>query len=263
MITENEIRNGAFTSSNAYLMVAKARSGNGFSAAALTYIRQRKIERRMGRTIDLNKGGRSALWGLALEGYVYNFLGDFGYDLVSHKSVAHPKHSFWAGSPDLLLPKIKVGDIKSYEPENFSVLTDAILEKDIEVFKESCPKEYWQLVSNAAINKTPRAEIISFMPYKKDLEAVKDYIDNIDDGMEQWRYKFISDAIGMDDLTSLPYLPDNGYYKDLNRFEFEVPEGDIDFLKSRILLAEASISDQPIEKETISTEPDFSLLKKI
>lgn len=256
MITENTLRDGAFTSSKASLLVKSGR-GNEFSAAGLTYIRQRRTERRMGRTIELNKAGRSAAWGLALEGYVYNQLEFSGYELTSQESKQHSLYPFWVGSADLVAPRVKVGDIKCYEPDAFSQLTDAILTQDIETFKDQCPDEYWQLVSNAAINQVPKAEIISFMPYKKDLEAVKDYVDNIDDGMEQWRYKFISDLIGMEELSSIPYLPDNGYYKDLNRFEFEVPVKDIETLTDRILLAEAEISG-PVQKPF-----NPSLLKKI
>lgn len=36
------------------------------------------------------------------------------------------------------------------------------------------------------------------------------------------------------DKSALPYLPENGYYKNLNKFEFEVPKDDIDLSTERM-----------------------------
>lgn len=244
MINNTE-RNGNFTSSKAGVLMSPGKKKGEFSAKALTYIEQRKKERKLGRSLSLNKQNRATLWGHCLEGYVLQKLNetdDFnGYELTANDSVIHPKYSFWAGSPDLR-HRAKVGDIKCYEPENFVNIVDAMLTGDIQVFKKECPDEYWQLVSNACILNVPNAEIIAFMPYESELFDLMNYVDNLDID-QPWRYKFISDAITNDDYSELPYLPDGGYYKNLNRFEFVVPGEDKLILEEWIIKANNSISD--------------------
>jgi len=144
----------------------------------------------------------------------------------------HPTIKGWSGSKDLIVPGLKVSDIKCYEPKNFALYTDVILKKNIELIKLEFPKEYWQLVSNAIINNVDSAEAITFMPYESELEEVRQMAENYD-GPDQWKYRFIAES----DKSSLPYLPNGGYYKNLNIFEFVVPQEDKEFLTNRVLKA--------------------------
>lgn len=270
---ENIERIGSFTSSKAYLLCAKGESKNGFSAGALTYIKSRQQERKLMRSIDVEVKTRDMLWGLCLEGFVEKQLDEFGYELISNKSKMHPLYHFWAGSTDLLKLKQKVGDIKCYKPMHFSELSDSILANDTGHFKETSPKEYWQLVSNAIINEVTHAESIAFMPSIDQLPAIAEYISQLDE-MEQLKYEFIYNDIVNERLERLPYLPANSDYKPLNRFEFEVPKEDIEFLTKRVLLAESMITkSQPsvllahrdTDMNATIIEPEFNLskLKKI
>ena len=59
------------------------------------------------------------------------------------------------------------------------------------------------------------------------------------DGADQWKYKFIRDL----PIEDLPFLPDDGYYKNINKFAFIVPEEDKELLESRILKAEENIKE--------------------
>lgn len=241
----NKERTGAFTSSMIFVLMAKGTGVHGFSDKALTYIHERQIERRLGRSVGLDNPTRDMLWGLFMEQRVYNLIGgsEFsGYEKVSNLTVVHPKYSYWAGSPDLVAPA-KVADFKCFKPKNFALLADVLTKKDISLFKESQPKEYWQLVSNSAILGVPKAESIAYMPYESELEAIKEMADYME-GEDQWKYKFISDAISFN-RASLSYLPDGGYYKNINRFEFDVPKEDIELLEERIKLAESLINDNP------------------
>lgn len=241
---ENIERIGSFTSSQIWNLVAKGKGENGFSAGALTYIKSRKQERKLMRSGDVEVKSRDMLWGLCLEGFVETLLDEFGYELISQESKMHPKYHFWAGSTDLLKAKVKVGDIKCYKPLHFAELTDTLLEGDISLFKDNHPKEYWQLVSNAIINEVPNAESISFMPSVDHLPMIANYISQMDE-LEQLKYEFIYNDIVNERHERLPYLPSNSDYEPINKFEFAVPEEDIEFLTKRVLLAESMISKEP------------------
>lgn len=241
---ENIERIGSFTSSQIWNLAAKGKGENGFSVGALTYIKSRRQERKLMRSGDVEVKSRAMLWGLCLEGFVEKLIDEFGYELISNQSKMHPKHDFWAGSTDLLKPKVKVGDIKCYEPINFSELSDVLLAKDVELFKKERPKEFWQLVSNAIINEVPVAESVAFMPSIEQLPAIAEYISQMDE-LEQLKYEFIYNDIVNERLERLPYLPSNSDYKPINKFEFTVPEEDIEFLTKRVLLAESMISKEP------------------
>jgi len=77
----------------------------------------------------------------------------------------------------------------------------------------------------------PNAEAISFMPYENELEELREMA-NAYEGADVWKYRFIFDS----DKSALPYLPDskNCKFKNLNKFEFEVPQKDIDELTAAV-----------------------------
>ena len=76
------------------------------------------------------------------------------------------------------------------------------------------------------------------MPYFSELEDIRTMAENYDGG-DQWKYRFIVESPD----AELPYLPDGGYYKNLNKFEFEVPKEDKDFLTERVELAIELLND--------------------
>ena len=258
---ENIERIGSFTSSQIWNLVAKGKGENGFSAGALTYIKSRRQERKLMRSGDVEVKSRAMLWGLCLEGFVEKQIDEFGYELISNKSKMHPKYHYWAGSTDLLKPKHKVGDIKCYEPINFSELSDILLLQDVAIFRQERPKEYWQLVSNAIINEVTHAESIAFMPSVDQLPAIAEYISQMDE-MEQLKYEFIYNDIVNERLERLPYLPANTDYKPLNRFEFEVPKQDIELLTKRVLLAESMITKSNPSVIIASNEDGVTLIEQ-
>jgi hypothetical protein len=204
-------------------------------APFFSYVEEKRAERRLGRSIDLGGGGKSAAWGKLMEMYVFSEIIGLHYTHAGKVTHLHPTHDCWAGSADLIAEGDKVGDIKCYEPKNFVKLADVLMRQDREFFKSEFPKEYWQLVSNASIHQVKRAESILFMPFKSRLEDIRRWMDT--DKAQQtdaWRYRFIFD--GEDE--SLPYIPDgNEYYNELVTFEFEIPQDDFDALESRVMLA--------------------------
>lgn len=237
-ITENIQRIGNFTSSEIWRLTTSDRKGVGFGPPAISYIEEKIIENKLGRSISTDVHTQSTAWGNFMELFVFSLIG-MEYKITSNKTDVHPTIKGWSGSKDLIVDGVKVSDIKCYQPLNFARYTDTILAKDIEYLKENFKKEYWQLVSNAIINKTPKAEAISFMPYESQLEEIREMAENYD-GADQWKYRFISES----HKSALPYLPDGGYYKNINFFEFEVPQEDKDFLTSRVEMAIEELKEE-------------------
>ena len=230
-ITENKERIGSFTSSEIYKLIKKGTGKNEFSAPGLTYIEEKQLEIKLGRSIGVDAYSQAMAWGSFMELYVFSLIGT-EYIITSNETDAHPTIKGWAGSKDLIVLGKKVSDIKCYQPKNFAQYTNALLKCDVENIKNNFPKEYWQLVSNAIINDVPNAEAITFMPYESELEDIREMAANYDGG-DQWKYRFIAEA----DKSALPYLPDGGYYKNLNIFEFEISLEDKIILTERVKLA--------------------------
>ena len=145
---------------------------------------------------------------------------EYGLTLVSNDTVVHDTIPYLCGSTDFLMEVVKIAELKCYQPKKFCLYTDAILTQDIEFIKLNFPQEYWQAVSNAILNKVPNAELISYMPYQSELTEIREMADNYDGPEEIWKVRFIVESPD----SGLAYLPDGGYYKNLNRFEFKVPD---------------------------------------
>lgn len=207
----------------------EANNNPKLTGAPLTYIEEKRIERRLGRSIEVESYSRPKAWGIFMEMVVFSKVG-MEYQIVSQDSDTHPTIAGWSGSKDLIVPGVKVGEIKCYQPKKFAQYTDAILKRDVDIIRAEFPQEYWQLVSNAIINEVPNAEAITFMPYQSELDEIRQLAEDYD-GSDQWKYRFIAEVPDCE----LPYLPDGGYYKNLNTFEFEVPQSDRDALTARVV----------------------------
>lgn len=234
-ILDNRKRIGRFTSSNMDKLMTNGRGENGLGAPAITYIAEKKIELRMGRSLSLDKYSRPTLWGNFIEKRVHELLGT-AYKTCGHITIEHPTIKCWSGSPDNINERESVcGDTKCYEPKAFSEYVDnlTLAKGDTEIFKISHPHEYWQLVSNALILGMKNIEAIVYMPYESELEEIREMASNYD-GEDQFKYRFISES----PKSELPYLPDGGFYKNLNILRFELNKKDCDLLTERVLLAE-------------------------
>lgn len=224
-------RSGRFTSSRIGALCKTGRGKFGFGAPALTYIEETRIERKMGCSIDVGGAGLAGSWGNIMEIYCFDQL-PTEYKLVSGDTIVHPDEKFkdfWSGSADLIVPDKKIAEIKCYYRKNFALYTEALLSEDIEFIRKNFHNEYWQMVSNAILNEVDFAEGISFMPMRSEIPIIKDWVSNLDEDT-QWKYKFIFDK----PEDELNWLPDGSGYKSINKFEFKVPQEDIDFLHERV-----------------------------
>jgi len=239
-IISNTYRIGNFTSSEIHKLTTTGKGANGFGSAAITYIKEKNLERKLGRSIKTDAYSKAMAWGNLIEGYVFEEKIGLEYELLSKTTDVHPTIKYWSGSKDLIVRSKKIGEIKCYEPKHFAEYTDALLSKNTEVIKKECAEEYWQMISNAIINEVNKAEAITYIPYKSELAKIREYAANYD-GPDQWKYRFIAES----EEDSLPYIPDNGYYQDLNRFEFEIPKEDIELLTEKVLLAGTMLINTP------------------
>ena len=232
---ENKERIGNFTSSNIFKLCASLKSG-GSSAAYYTYIMEKMFERKMNRSLEMGAYSQSMAWGKFLEKRVNDSL-PFGYQMLHKTTKLHPKFNYVSGSVDFLVPGVKIAELKCFEPKNFASYVSVLLTGDTELIKKEHPKEYWQMLNNSQIHKTPKMEAIVYMPYESEMEEIRELAENpeylSDIGMMPWEVRFIAEK----PISHLAVLPNDSSFKNLNIFEFDVPIDDVVFLNKRIIEA--------------------------
>jgi len=239
----NKNRQGRITSSNAHKLIKPGRGKDKeFSAPGLTYIQEKQIERRINSCLDADGAySQGMAWGNFCEMVIYSLLG-IEYQISSKETFKHPKHGeIWAGSPDLIIENVLIGEIKCYQKKKFALYTDLLtkpltenysLEDKLNDFKKDFAQEYWQIVSNASILGVTQGEAITYMPYESEHSNIVDIAESID-GAEQWKYRFIAEK----PIEHLPFLPDGGHYENVNKFRFDIPAEDLQLLEDRVIKA--------------------------
>ena len=234
-------RVGCFTSSQIHKLIKSGRGGEIFSAVGKTYIKERKFERLLGRSNGTNPYTQAIAWGHIMEQLCYSKL-ELAYTLCSDETTAHhdPEYAeFWKGTQDYIIQTHAIAEQKSYQLKKAAEYSDCLMQKDIELFKNEFPEEYWQIVSNACINNVKLGEAISYIPYRADLENLRDKMQTTDIlehwgfGEELWKYRFIIER----DIYDLPWIEEGGYFKDITRFRFLIPVEDMEILSERVKLA--------------------------
>jgi hypothetical protein len=221
-------RVGRFSSSSIWRLMTNDRSGKNPGVPFYSYIQEKKYELLLGRELVPDKDSRPTGWGLFNEARVFDML-PLDYKLEVHKRYFHKKNAFWSGSPDIVGENF-VGDIKCpFTLLSFCEGVDSL--QSIETFKDVKPEWYWQIVSNAILTEKKLGEIVIYCPYKKDIKTIRN--EAMEEDTNQSRVAFIN---FLDD-EQLPYIPEGGFYKDLNPFRFEIPQEDIDKLTDRVTLA--------------------------
>lgn len=228
-ILSNQSRVGSFSSSEIYNLTKKDKSGKGFGVPALTYIAEKNMARRLGRSLTSETNSRPTTWGKLLEPFAFSKLG-FDYDLVSTETITHPDYPFWVGSPDVKGKNI-VGDIKCpMTLKSFCQLVDPVKSEytgkeieQIQAIRDGHPSGeayYWQLVSNAILTNSDYAELIVYVPFRSDIPGIRLA------AMDDPKFKWVEYA----DDWELPFLIEGNHYHDLNIIHFAVPQSDKDLL---------------------------------
>lgn len=230
MIENNFLRIGNFTSSGIYALIKFARDKKSFGGAAITYIMEKRFERMLGRSINLQVDSRPLLWGKANESFAFSQLG-LEYKLCSQETMQHPTIDFWCGSPDGFNGADCIIDLKC--PMTPLSFMRAYVSENIEQFRElhqDGDKYFWQIVSNAILTGVKYGEIIFFCPYFSQLEKVKQLSVDIEFTKMKNEYAWIFHA----PENELPYIPDGCGVKNIKIIRWEISQEDKDFLTERV-----------------------------
>jgi hypothetical protein len=228
-------RKGNFTNSKIYKLVKNGRNSN-FSSPGITYIKEKALEYLLGSSLDKNVYTQSIAWGNIMEVYLHSKLG-LNYIHTTNRRT-HKELDFWSGIPDFEIIGKAIAETKSYQPKKFAEYSLAIMKQDVNILKENFPDEYWQIVGNCEINDLNNGEAISFMPTIEDVQKLRYLIEETDfledHNFKPWDYRFIIEK----DLEDLACMNENNsLIPSVNRFMFEVPKEDKEFLKERVILA--------------------------
>lgn len=244
-IIQNSDRVGNFSSSEIFALNTLSRDKQSFGAPALTYVKKKNQERRLGRSIQTESNARPLTWGKVLEARVFDLLG-LEYSLLSLETMVHPKYDFWCGSADGKKEDFgrTIMDIKCpITLDSFCDLVDPLYDgltgidamyKVRDNHKDG-EKYYWQLVSNSIINDCRYAELIVYMPYESEIVEIKKEVD----GMPNCYW------IAMAGEDELPFIKDGGFYKNLNIIRFEVPQEDKELLTQNVIKAGKMLVNNP------------------
>lgn len=201
------------------------------SKPALTYIEEKRMERRLGRPLGLESNARTLKWGHALEPYANAKNGNVIYS--SNETHVHSNYDFWVGSRDYQRGLDTVGEYKCpFTLKSFIQLVQPLYDglegmDAINWIRENHPdgeKYYDQIVSNACIGGFKYGELAVYMPYKNDLEQMKKDFEG--DGTMYW-FCWATDE-------ELPYLIEGGEFKDFNVIRFEIPQEDKELLELKV-----------------------------
>jgi hypothetical protein len=218
--------------------------------AAVTYINEKNIERRLGMSIDSDVDAKPLSWGKLGEQLVEVLLGDDLYYFSPNDSHLHPTVENWSGSRDAIskdaetvaevkCPATRKSFVQLVQPlheglEGMAAM-DAIrfgykAQNGLDQPKHpDGEKFFWQICSNACISGCKYGELIIFMPYESELPAVQSAAETlITQGESQ--YYWIASA----KPEQLPHIKDGGYYSHLYIIRFEIPEEDKILLTDRI-----------------------------
>lgn len=232
-------RSGNFSNSSIWKLMTLATNKKDFGKPALTYIKQKRFERKLGRSINKETNARATSWGWLAEKYAFDIL-PLDYKLVSTDRLVHPEIPTWTGACDLM-KQSTLAEVKS--PFSLEVFCEKIeaLQSGIETYKKEFPEDYWQGIGGAILlekNGFPvtHFEPIIFCPYKDELDKIRQMAMDAPPE-EAAKYRWLDYAYD----NELPYLKNGGEYDHLNIYRFEIPQADKDALTEAVLRAEKMI----------------------
>jgi len=229
-----------FTSSKISVLTVLGKGEFGFGTGAITYIKQRLKELKIGRGLTLPIYKQDMVWGKLWEVYVHWQLG-LEYKLIIDKTTIHPKYAFWSGSEDFQVEIDGgcVSELKCYQMDKHIDYAECLQKQSISLFREKFKEEYWQIVSNSCIHNTKYGEAIAFMPTEDQLLEMRELLENTDYVEKHlkddpWKYRFVYEK----DLYDLPFIPSHSDFPSMVKFRFEVPIADKIFLTKQLINAD-------------------------
>ena len=249
---EEKRRDSNFSSSAIYKLASKGRGAltiENVGSSFHTYVKEKKRERKLKRSISNSVNTRPIIWGKVFELYIFAKKLDTSFsDMNGVGRLTHTEYDQWTGIPDTFRKiALVVGDIKS--PSSLTKFCDLVEHtlEGLESFKANHADYYWQLVSSAILTGVDKAELLFYIPYLSELKDIKEFVLNIQEedlplDLELFQIEWIAHEItgyiefGKKPLQ-IPYLPNESEYKNFNTFIFDVPQEDKDFLTERVKMA--------------------------
>lgn len=236
-----EERIGNFTSSQIYRLM-------GTPSVVNTYVKEKRAERALGRSVDLGAYSKSMTHGKIFEAFLFSqekyFPTGSGWNLCNKTTLVHPKIKCLAGSPDAE-EKQTVGEIKCFEPKGYYEISDALIKlkngkMTLDEFKKDFKEVYWQVVSNSIITNKPKCAIFVYIPTLEELELCIELINETNFcekiGLDEWMYRYIVEAADKDELYKLPYIDTSKTdWPNFVSYTFQPPAQDIIDLTKAIL----------------------------
>lgn len=246
---QHEKRNGRFTSSQASRIVGGV---NKPTKPFYTYAEEVALERVLGRRITPEADAKALRWGSLMECIIFDCL-PLHYSMTHKNTVVHNKYGdIWSGTPDYKVEiDKKTGEIKCYYLKNWVKYSLALKSGDLERIKAEFPQPYWQVVSNAMLNGHKKAELLTFIPTKEQLENIIVKIEEEDflerNNLDPKDYYFYT----TENIESFNYLPNEWKDRNLVMFEFEIPTADRQFLLERVLKFRQEVNEieQQLKKQ--------------
>lgn len=272
----SNIRIGRITSSDISALVSKGVSKDSVGVPFFTYVQECIMERFFKQRLDSDVDVLAMAWGRISEKVVHNNL-PLHYIFHSDNTLEHPEIPEWVGTPDgsknrgnkiqtvtdikcpltrksffhLIAPLYVFDGIKAKRRKKKMNGNEAM--RYIRDNHKDGDKYYWQLVSNACITGAKWAELIVFMPYYEELEAIRAYNANLDEP------NYL--VFGAKD-EKLPFIYRQSGVKNLNIIRFEVPEEDKQILKERVKLAVELIYEGNTDKKFMQEKVKELMAKK-
>ena len=239
-------RAGNFSSSEIHRLMSKGRGNwslENVGAPFTSYVQEKVYERRLGRALLQKQNSRSTSWGTFVEKRVFDLL-SMKYKLISQDRYTHPTIKNWNGMPDTVTrDKQIVSDIKCpWSLKSFCEMVELLEKESWEALKENKPEYYWQLVSNSILTGAPKAELIVYVPFKGELEAIKEMANkhSFDGKLDENDVAFINFAAD----SELPHLIEGEGYNNLYSYTWEVAESEKQLLTERVKMASEILTEK-------------------
>jgi hypothetical protein len=220
--------------------------------AAITYINQKNMERRLDRSLDGELEARATSWGKFVEKLLFSMLEE-EYTYNSSETLVHPEYDCWVATPDGFNKKAKERTLAEtkcpFTMESFCKLVASLYNgfEGMEamnalrngytdktgLFQPPHPdaeKYYWQMVSSSCVEPCEAADFIIYCPYESELQAIQAAAVQSGDPSVY----FIANA----SKNALPYIKDDGFYQNINIFSFKIPDEDKKLLTETVKKAE-------------------------
>ena len=228
-------RVGTFSSSQIYRLCSFGpgkKTVDNIGKAFESYVKEVNYENQLGVSVSKEINSKSLTWGNLLEKFVYYVkLKDTNALLYGENRLVHKNIKQWTGIPDFLIDG-KVTELKCPYSISSGLIPrlESYNSKDTEIFKKLMPNDYWQLISNSILAESKYVTAMCYIPYQKDLNNIREFASEKIDEEQKTNLFFLEWSKD----SELPHISNESQIKDLNKFTFEAPEEDKNFLIDRV-----------------------------